>query len=106
MGSFQLARVLLGLGGFVVLIFLWWVGTDVLAAPGNFVRNFSPTNAFIGLGDLLGSSDLPIHVYVSLKRILIALAFALLVGVPTGLATRQLGLAGGRHHASLPVSSV
>jgi NitT/TauT family transport system permease protein len=90
-GFSQFARVLLGLGGLVVLTFLWWVGTDVLAAPGSFVRNFSPTSAFISLGELLVSSDLPIHVYVSLKRILIALTFALLVGFPTGLAIGSLG---------------
>jgi NitT/TauT family transport system permease protein len=90
-GSSQLARVLLGLGGLVVLTFLWWVGTDVLAAPGSFVRNFSPTSAFISVGELLVSSDLPVHVYVSLKRILIGLAFALLIGVPTGLAVGSLG---------------
>jgi NitT/TauT family transport system permease protein len=90
-GSSQLARVVLGVGGLVVLTFLWWVGTDVLAAPGSFVRNFSPASAFISVGELLVSSDLPIHVYVSLKRILIALTFALLVGVPTGLAIGSLG---------------
>jgi NitT/TauT family transport system permease protein len=89
--SSQLARVLLGLGGLVVLTFLWWVGTDVLTAPGSFVRNFSPTSAFISVGELLVSSDLPVHVYVSLKRILIGLAFALLIGVPTGLAVGSSG---------------
>lgn len=89
--SSSLARILLGVGGILVLLVLWWIGTDVLAAPGSFVRRFSPASAFASLGALLVSSDLPIHVYVSLKRILVGLAFALMIGVPAGLAVGSLG---------------
>lgn len=90
-GSARLSRILLGIGGLVVLLLLWWIGTDVLAAPHSFVRRFSPTRAVVSLAELLVSSDLPIHVYVSLKRILVGLAFALLIGVPTGVAVGSLG---------------
>lgn len=88
--SSRLARALLGVIGLAVLTFLWWIGTNLLPAPGSFVRNFSPTSAFASAGQLLVSSDLPIHVYVSLKRILVGLALALLIGVPTGLAVGSL----------------
>lgn len=82
----RLASVLLGAGGLVALLALWWIGVETLAAPESFARRFAPGAAFMSLGELLTSSDLPIHVYVSLKRILIGLALALVVGVPTGLA--------------------
>jgi NitT/TauT family transport system permease protein len=88
--SVWFARALLGFGGLAALVLLWWIGTDVLAAHGSFVRRFSPTSAFASLAELLVSSELPIHVYVSLKRILVGLAFALLIGVPTGLAVGSL----------------
>lgn len=87
----RLVRVVLGISGLAVLLCLWWVGTDVLTAPGSFVRRFSPSTGIVSLGDLLISSDLPVHVYVSLTRILVGLAFALLIGVPVGLAVGSLG---------------
>lgn len=82
----RLANFLLGASGLLALLALWWIGTDLLAAPASFARRFSPGGAFASLVELLTSSDLPIHVYVSLKRILVGLALALVVGVPTGLA--------------------
>jgi len=88
----RLARAALGLSGLAVLALLWWIGTDVLAAPGSFARRFSPGAAFASLADLLVHSDLPIHVLVSLKRILVGLAFALAIGVPVGLAVGSFGL--------------
>lgn len=90
-GRVRQARLLLGLGGLAVLLLLWWVGTDILAAPGGFVRRFSPASAFASLGGLLASSDLPVHVAVSLRRILVGLGLALAVGVPVGLAVGSLG---------------
>lgn len=73
-----------------MLLVLWWVGTDVLAAPTSFVRRFSPVSAFPSLAELLVSSDLLIHVFVSLKRILVGLGLALLIGVLTGLAVGSI----------------
>lgn len=84
-------RALLGIAGLAVLLVLWWVGTDVLAPPSSFVRRFSPISAFPSLAELLASSDLPIHVFVSLKRILVGLGLALLIGVLTGLAVGSVG---------------
>ena len=87
----RFSRALLGLAGLMVLVALWWLGTDVLAAPGSFARLFSPASAFASLGELLVHSDLPIHVYVSLQRIFIGLGFALAIGVPLGLAVGTFG---------------
>ncbi len=81
----RINRHVLGLLGILVLLALWWLGTDVLAPAGGFVRRFAPGAAFASLWDLLRSSDLPIHVLVSLKRILVGLCLALAIGVPVGL---------------------
>jgi len=77
-------RIALGLGGLALLLVLWWLATDLLAAEGSFGRRFSPTVAIPTLFGLLGG-DLPLHIYVSLKRVAIGLALALLIGVPVGL---------------------
>ncbi|MFG1397103.1 ABC transporter permease [Roseixanthobacter pseudopolyaromaticivorans] len=84
-GSFA-ARLSLGLGGLALVFVLWWIGTDVLAQKGSFLARFSPLTAVPALFDLLLHSDLPLHVMMSLQRIFIGLAFALLIGVPLGLA--------------------
>lgn len=81
-----LTNSLLGVGGLVVLLLLWWLGTNVLASPGGFIRHFSPTTAIPKLVMLLAQGDLPVHILVSLQRVLIGLIFALLIGVPLGLA--------------------
>lgn len=75
----------LGLLGLVLLLVLWWVGTDILAAERSFVRRFSPATALPTLFDLAIGPDLWLHVAVSLKRVLIGLGIALVVGVPVGL---------------------
>lgn len=75
----------LGVGGLLALLVLWWLGTDVLASSDGFIRHFSPTTAIPKLIALLGGPDLPVHIMVSLRRVLVGLGFALLVGVPLGL---------------------
>jgi NitT/TauT family transport system permease protein len=87
-----IGRGLIGISGLLVLLILWWIGTDVLAQPGSFVRHFSPAQAFASLVQLATHSDLPIHILVSLRRVLIGLGSALLIGVPVGLAVGSYGL--------------
>ncbi|OYX70719.1 MAG: ABC transporter permease [Rhizobiales bacterium 32-66-11] len=79
-------RLALGLGGLALVFVLWWIGTDVLAQKGSFLARFSPLTAVPALFDLLLHSDLPLHVVMSLQRIFVGLGFALLIGVPLGLA--------------------
>lgn len=85
-GGARLRRAALGVCGLLVLLLIWWVGTDLVAGPGSFARRFSPASAFVSLVDLLLHSDLPLHVQVSLKRILVGLGLALAIGVPLGIA--------------------
>lgn len=80
-----LTNSLLGISGLVLLLLLWWLGTDVLA-PQGFIRQFSPTTAIPKLASMLAGPDLPVHIMVSLRRVLIGLGLALLIGVPIGLA--------------------
>ena len=80
----RVLRVALGVGGLALLLVLWWLATDMLAAEGGFGQRFSPTLALPALVGLLGS-ELPLHIFVSLKRVAVGLALALLIGVPVGL---------------------
>lgn len=86
------ARLLRGLSGLAVLLILWWIGTDLLPAQGSFARHFAPGAAITKLAELLASSDLPVHILVSMKRVLVGLLLALAIGVPTGLAVGSLSL--------------
>jgi NitT/TauT family transport system permease protein len=81
----QDAGLLLGLTGLGSILLLWWALIHFLAAPGGLGERFSPLAAFASLRGLVTGSDLFLHVAVSLKRILVALGFALLIGVPVGL---------------------
>ncbi len=82
----RLSTVSLGIGGLLVLVVLWWIGTDLLPPKGSFVRHFAPRTAFASLLTLFTQSDLSIHLLVSLRRVLVGLGLALLIGVPIGLA--------------------
>ncbi|OWT69864.1 ABC transporter permease [Achromobacter marplatensis] len=79
-------RCALGLAGLAALLALWWLGTDVFSPAGGMARRFSPGATFVSLAELLTASDLPMHILVSLRRIAVGLGFALLIGVPLGLA--------------------
>ncbi|TYL85850.1 ABC transporter permease [Bradyrhizobium cytisi] len=87
-----LLRQTIGIAGLAVLLVLWWGGTKLIAAPGSFLRHFSPLEAVTTLGRLATNSDLPIHVLVSLRRVLIGLGLALVIGVPIGLAVGRSAL--------------
>ncbi|MGU3496233.1 ABC transporter permease [Xanthobacteraceae bacterium A53D] len=83
--SGRAGRILLGSAGLVLLLVLWWLGSDVLARQGGFAQRFSPFTALPALWEMTFHSDLPLHVLVSLKRVLVGLGIALAVGVPVGL---------------------
>ncbi|MBR1221708.1 ABC transporter permease [Bradyrhizobium sp. U87765 SZCCT0131] len=86
----SLGRGALGLTGLGLLLLAWWLGTDVLA-PAGFIQRFSPSSTFHSLGLLATQSDLPVHLLVSLRRIAVGLALALVIGVPLGLAVGRSG---------------
>lgn len=89
------AHARLGLGGLAALIIAWWLatrGADGLAA------RFAPVPTFESVWALLHQPDFLVHIWVSLRRVLIGLAFALAAGVPLGL------LIGAARHADAALS--
>ena len=88
----SLRSIALGASGLVLLVVLWWIGTEFVAPAGSFLRNFSPQNTAGALAHLLTQPDLGIHVATSLRRVLVGLGLALLIGVPLGLAVGSSSL--------------
>jgi NitT/TauT family transport system permease protein len=80
-----LQNLCLGLGGLLVLLVLWWIATDLVAGGQGFAQKFSPVQALPALVSLLGGADLWTHIALSLKRVLVGLGAALVMGVPLGL---------------------
>lgn len=90
--------ILLGFSGLSLIIGLWWLMTVPFAVEGSLVQRFAPGPAFAMLIHMLGQSEIWMHVVVSLRRVFVGLALALLVGVPMGL------LLGGSARASATLS--
>lgn len=76
---------LLGSSGLLSLLLLWWLGIELFGSVQGLSARFSPQATFASLIELLGSAQLYENVWVSLKRILVSLLMALLIGVPLGL---------------------
>ncbi len=76
---------LLGCAGLLSLLLLWWLGIELLGSAQGLSARFSPQATFSSLIELLGSAQLYENVWMSLKRILVSLFMALLIGVPLGL---------------------
>ncbi|MGE8413406.1 MAG: ABC transporter permease [Pseudomonas sp.] len=74
----------LGLAGLASLLLGWWLGVHLAGGDGLAAR-FSPEATFASLVELLGQPQVYEHIWVSLKRILVGLLLALLIGVPLGL---------------------
>ena len=79
----------LGLGGLAGLLLLWWLGVKVFGEAGGLSARFSLSATLASLWELLGRSELYVHIAVSLKRIFVGLFLALLVGA---LAIRRTGI--------------
>ena len=76
---------LLGISGLAGLLVLWWLGVKVFGEADGLSARFSLEATFSSLWELLGRSELYLHIAVSLKRIFVGLFLALTVGVPLGL---------------------
>lgn len=75
----------LGLSGLAGLMLLWWLGVKVFGEADGLSSRFSLAATASSLWELLGRSELYLHIAVSLKRIFVGLFLALLIGVPLGL---------------------
>lgn len=72
--------------GILLALVIWAVLTDVLAAPGSMIAQFSPFEAASSLAGMLASGALLDHAAASVWRLVGGLALAVIVGVLIGLA--------------------
>lgn len=84
--------------GLALALGLWAWGAAYLSDVAAISAAFSPQAGLSALVDLLAAGDLTRHVGISLQRMGLALALALLMGVPLGVAlglSRRFALAMG-----------
>lgn len=93
-------QLLLPLGGLAGAVALWAVGVLALEARTPIAHAFSPAVSGKALLGLLGSGELWPHVVASLKRVALGILFAVLLGVPAGLA---LGMSHAFRQAVTPL---
>ncbi|CAM5203876.1 Bicarbonate transport system permease protein CmpB [Castellaniella defragrans] len=79
-------RLALSLSGLLVLLLLWGGGILLLGQNLAMARLFSPFQALPSLVHLLADNQLTMHTLVSLRRVAVGLFWALIFGVPIGLA--------------------
>lgn len=79
-------RLALSMGGLFLLLLLWGLGTRMLEQNIALANLLSPRETFQSLYELLIENQLTLHTLTSMKRVLIGLGLALLIGVPIGLA--------------------
>lgn len=79
-------RLALSLSGLLVLLLLWSAGIALLGDNVPMARMFSPFQALSTLVHLLVENQLTLHTLVSLRRVAVGLFWALVFGVPIGLA--------------------
>jgi NitT/TauT family transport system permease protein len=80
-----LTRIALPVIGIALAILLWGLGVSALEARTPIAAAFSPLNTAHAFWDLITGRDIWLHVELSLKRVGIGLAIAILVGVPLGI---------------------
>jgi NitT/TauT family transport system permease protein len=76
---------LLGIAGLAGLVLFWWLLTVPLSHTAGLAVRFSPGAAFEALWHMLGDPEIWHHIVVSLKRVLVGLGIAVVIGVPLGL---------------------
>jgi len=79
-------RIGLGLAGLGALLLVWSVLTAWLGRATPIAATLAPGEAFAQLWHLVADNELTAHTLTSLKRVLVSLGAALLIGVPVGVA--------------------
>ncbi|MDO5653334.1 MAG: hypothetical protein Q4G39_04450, partial [Brachymonas sp.] len=83
-------RLFLPVAGLLVLVLVWQLGIWVLQARMPMAANLAPLPAFKSLWQLLVQGTLLAHAAASLRRVLVGLTLALVIGVPLGLLLGRL----------------
>ncbi|OOG53520.1 ABC transporter permease [Polaromonas sp. C04] len=79
-------QLLLSLGGLATLILAWGLGAHWLQQSSALASLLSPRETFESLYHLVVQNQLTLHTLTSMKRVLVSLALALVLGIPIGLA--------------------
>lgn len=79
-------RLMLSISGLGILLLLWAAGIGLLGQDLAMARLFSPGQALPSLAHLIADNQLTQHTLVSLQRVAVGLFWALLFGIPLGLA--------------------
>lgn len=90
----------LPVAGMLAIGLLWWAGSVALAQRTPVATAFGPWPTLQALAALLAGADIWQHMLLSLQRVAIGLALAIVFGVPLGVAT---GLSRGFAQATGPV---
>jgi len=72
--------------GLVAFVLLWLAWIELFVDSSSFLADWSPRLALPELRDLLASGDLNRHMTASVKRIVVGLGIAIVVGIPLGMA--------------------
>lgn len=75
----------LSLAGLLLLLVLWEVGVRLLQRDLPLASLLGPGDAFSSLYHLIVSNELTMHTLVSLRRVVVSLFAALVLGVPIGI---------------------
>jgi NitT/TauT family transport system permease protein len=78
-------RAVLPLVGFGVALLLWSFGVTRLEASMPIAAAFAPLHAARALVEMLGGPDIWLHIGLSLRRVGLGLAIAIVIGVPLGM---------------------
>lgn len=87
-------------GAVVAAVGLWWLATTVLSAPHSLLRQAAPQRVVPAVVDLFSRGVLLPDIGISLWRLVIGLAIAIVVGIPAGLL---LGLNATAERAAAPL---
>ncbi|MFL0292787.1 ABC transporter permease [Mycobacterium sp. SMC-18] len=87
-------------GAVVVAVGLWWLTTTVLSAPHSLLRQAAPQRVAPAIVDLFARGVLLPDIGISLWRLVIGLAVAVVIGIPAGLL---LGLSATAERAAAPL---
>ncbi|WP_071289650.1 ABC transporter permease [Mycolicibacterium llatzerense] len=79
---------------------LWWLATSVLSAPHSLLRQAAPQRVAPAIVDLFSRGVLLPDIGISLWRLVIGLAVAVVIGIPAGLL---LGLSATAERATAPL---
>ena len=88
LGRALMSRVGYPLAGIGVLLAFWWLGGWLIASNPDTesFAGFAPAPTFARLGELFASGAVTTAVFPSLERIGLGLLWAVVIGVPTGVA--------------------